>query len=48
MAARCAARARFMREVIGLDVPETLLPLADSCGVIAPYLFAPGLVMTLR
>jgi hypothetical protein len=37
-----------MRDVIGLDVPETLLPLADTCGVIAPYLFDPGLVMTLR
>jgi Xaa-Pro aminopeptidase len=48
VAARCAVRARFMRDVIGLDVPETLLPLADTCGVIAPYLFDPGLVMTLR
>jgi hypothetical protein len=48
VAARCAERARFMRDVIGLDVPETLLPLADTCGVIAPYLFDPGLVMTLR
>ena len=48
VAARCAARARFMRDVIGLDVPETLLPLADTCGVIAPYLFDPELVMTLR
>ena len=48
VAARCAVRARFMRDVIGLDVPATLLPLADTCGVIAPYLFDPGLVMTLR
>ncbi|MEY3308247.1 MAG: hypothetical protein RLZZ413_2285 [Pseudomonadota bacterium] len=48
VAARCAARARFMRDVIGLDVPDTLLPLADTCGVIAPYLFDPELVMTLR
>jgi Xaa-Pro aminopeptidase len=48
VAARCAVRARFMRDVIGLDVPETLLPLADTCGVIAPYLFDPGLVITLR
>jgi hypothetical protein len=37
-----------MRDVIGLDVPDTLLPLADTCGVIAPYLFDPELVMTLR
>lgn len=48
VAARCAARARFMRERIGLDVPETLLPLADTCGIIAPWLLDPGLVIALR
>lgn len=45
VARRCAARARFMREVIGLDVPETLLPLADTCGIVAPYLFDPAQVV---
>ena len=48
VAARCADRARFMRERIGLDVPETLLPLADTCGIIAPWLLDPGLVIALR
>ncbi len=48
LAARCAARARFMRERIGLDVPETLLPLADTCGIIAPWLLDPGQVIALR
>jgi hypothetical protein len=48
VAARCAARARFMREVIGLDVPETLLPLADTCGIVWPFLFDPAQVITLR
>ncbi|MCF1707630.1 aminopeptidase P family N-terminal domain-containing protein [Tabrizicola sp. J26] len=48
VAARCASRARFMRDRIGLDVPETLLPLADSCGIIAPWLFDPSLVIALR
>ncbi len=42
---RCAARARFMREVIGMDVPDTLLPLADTCGIVAPYLFDPAQVV---
>jgi hypothetical protein len=37
-----------MRDVIGLDVPDTLLPLADTCGIVAPYLFDPGQVITLR
>jgi Xaa-Pro aminopeptidase len=48
VADRCAARGRFMREVIGLDVPETLLPLADTCGIVAPWVLDPGLVITLR
>jgi hypothetical protein len=48
VAARCAARARFMREVIGMDVPETLLPLADTCGIVAPWLFDPGQVISLK
>jgi hypothetical protein len=45
VARRCAARARFLREVIGMDVPETLLPLADTCGIVAPYLFDPAQVV---
>lgn len=47
VATRCAARAAFMRGVIGMQVPDTLLPLADSCGIIAPYLFDPTAVVAL-
>ena len=47
VAARCARRADFMRNVIGLDVPDTLLPLADTCGIIAPYLLDPAQVIAL-
>lgn len=45
VAARCDARAQFMRVVIGMTVPETLLPLADTCGIIAPYLLDPAQVV---
>jgi Xaa-Pro aminopeptidase len=45
VARRCAARARFMREVIGMEVPDTLLPLADTCGIVAPFLFDPAQVV---
>jgi hypothetical protein len=48
VAARCAARAAFMRDVIGLDVPDSLLPLADTCGVVAPFLLDPAQVVALR
>jgi hypothetical protein len=34
-----------MREVIGMDVPESLLPLADTCGIVAPFLFDPAQVI---
>jgi Xaa-Pro aminopeptidase len=47
VARRCAARARFLREVIGLELPETLLPLADTCGIVAPFLFDPAQVVVL-
>ena len=44
---RCLARRRFMREVIGLAVPDTLLPLADTCGIVAPFLLSPREVIAL-
>ncbi len=47
VAARCAARARFMQDVIGMEVPDTLLPLADTCGIVAPWLYDPRQVIVL-
>jgi Xaa-Pro aminopeptidase len=38
VADRIGRRAAFMREVIGMTVPETLLPLSDTCGIVAPWL----------
>ncbi len=48
LAARCTARAAFMRDVIGMEVPDSLLPLADTCGIVAPFLLDPAQVITLR
>jgi Xaa-Pro aminopeptidase len=47
VARRCAARAEFMRQVIGMNVPGDLLPLADTCGIIAPWLLDPAQVVVL-
>lgn len=47
VARRCAERQAFMRQVIGMDVPDTLLPLADTCGIIAPWLLDPAQVLAL-
>jgi Xaa-Pro aminopeptidase len=45
VARRCEARARFLREVIGIEVPDCLLPLADTCGIVAPFLLDPAQVV---
>jgi Xaa-Pro aminopeptidase len=45
--ARVRKRQAFMRERIGLAVPDTLLPLADTCGVVAPFLLAPRRIVSL-
>ena len=46
-ARRCALRAEFMQRVIGMEVPDSLLPLADTCGIIAPWLLDPAQVVVL-
>jgi len=45
VARRCEARAHFMREVIGMELPDSLLPLADTCGIVAPFLLDPAQVV---
>jgi hypothetical protein len=47
VARRAAARARFMTDTIGMRVPETLLPLADTCGIVAPFLLDPARIVVL-
>jgi hypothetical protein len=37
-----------MRDTIGIDVPDCLLPLADTCGIVAPFLLDPSQVIALR
>ena len=45
--ARCQARARVMRDVIGMQVPDCLLPLADTCGIVAPWLLDPAQMVAI-
>jgi len=45
--ARCLARREFMRDVIGFDVPDDLLPMSDSAGLVPPFFLAPGKVLAL-
>jgi Xaa-Pro aminopeptidase len=46
--ARCVARRDFMRNVLGFEVADEVLPLSNLAGVISPYLLAPEKVMTLQ
>jgi Xaa-Pro aminopeptidase len=48
VSARIARRQAFMRDTIGIDVPDCLLPLADTCGIVAPFLLDPSQVIALR
>lgn len=43
---RFRKRQAFMRS-LGLDVPEGLLPLSDTCGIVAPFLLSPRRIVTL-
>ena len=44
---RVQMRQRFMCGTLGQDVPDSLLPLADTCGIVAPFLLDPGMVIAL-
>lgn len=44
---RVQMRQRFMRETLVQEVPDCLLPLADTCGIVAPYMLDPGMVIVL-
>jgi Xaa-Pro aminopeptidase len=45
---RCEARRAFMRDTLGYDVPDTVLPLADTAGMVTPFFLSPGLAVALR
>ena len=47
VAARIGARQDFMRLALGLDAPDTLLPLSDTCGIVPPFLLAPKQVIAV-
>lgn len=43
--ARCSARRRWMRDALGINLDESVLPLSNLCGWIAPLLLKPDHVM---
>ena len=47
-AARCQARRTFLRDQLGIDTAEELLPLSNMCGIVPPYLLRPRQVLALQ
>lgn len=45
--ARCEARRAFLRDTLGIQVAEEVLPLSNMCGIVPPYLLKPRLVMAM-
>ncbi len=45
---RCQKRRDFMKEILGIALHEEVLPLADTCGLISPYLLKPETVFRLK
>jgi hypothetical protein len=44
---RCDARRAFMRDTLGYDVPDTVLPLADVAGTVTPFFLSPNHVVSM-
>jgi hypothetical protein len=45
--ARCQARRQFMRDVLGFDLPEELLPLSNIPAIVPPFFLSPNTVFAL-
>lgn len=45
---RCQKRRRFMREVLGIALPEEVLPLSNTCAIVPPFFLKPKTVLALE
>jgi Xaa-Pro aminopeptidase len=46
--ARCLKRRDFMREVLGIEVPEEVLPLANIPAIVPPFFLRPNLILAME
>jgi hypothetical protein len=46
--ARCIRRREFMRKVLHIDVPDSVLPLSNIPSIVPPYLLSPNTVLALE
>ena len=45
--ARCQARRAFMAEILGLELPEEVLPLSNIPAIVPPFFLQPNHVVAL-
>lgn len=44
---RCLARRQFMRETLGIAVPDDVLPLSDMPAIVPPFFLAPQRILAM-
>jgi len=45
---RCRKRRAFMSDVLGIELPEEVLPLSNTCAIVPPFFLAPHTVLALE
>ena len=45
---RCSKRRRFMIDVLGIDLPEEVLPLSNIPAIVPPFFLEPNTIFTLN
>jgi hypothetical protein len=45
---RCRKRRDFMAEVLGIELPEGVLPLSNIPAIVPPFFLRPNTVLALR
>jgi len=46
--ARCQKRRTFMRDVLGIELPQEVLPLSNTCAIVPPFFLEPNTVLALK
>jgi hypothetical protein len=46
--ARCQKRRKFMADVLGIEVPEEVLPLSNIPAIVPPFFLAPNEIFALE
>jgi len=46
--ARCQKRRSFMSNVLGIELPEEVLPLSNTCAIVPPFFLSPNAVIALE